>query len=177
MIDKNLVVTSSNIYQIGKNDVRVSASPEYNKSEIIKADKALEIADSLGLDLVVINPNEKPMIVKIMDYKKFVYNQKKQEKEQAKKNRANVQKIKEVKFHLNIGENDFNYKINHIKEFISDNCKVKVQIFLRGREMEMKSLTKELIDRILNSCLSFAFLSEKISYTGNTINFAFNKLK
>ena len=45
MIDKNLVVTSSNIYQIGKNDVRVSASPEYNKSEIIKADKALEIAD------------------------------------------------------------------------------------------------------------------------------------
>ena len=177
MIDRNFVVTSSNIYQIGKNDVRVSASPEYNKSEIIKADKALEIADSLGLDLVVINPNEKPMIVKIMDYKKFVYNQKKQEKEQAKKNRANVQKIKEVKFHLNIGENDFNYKINHIKEFISDNCKVKVQIFLRGREMEMKSLTKELIDRILNSCLSFASLSETISYTGNTINFAFNKLK
>ena len=112
-----------------------------------------------------------------MDYKKFVYNQKKQEKEQAKKNRANVQKIKEVKFHLNIGENDFNYKINHIKEFISDNYKVKVQIFLRGREMDMKSLTKELIDRILNSCLSFASLSEKISYTGNTINFAFNKLK
>ena len=177
MIDKNLVVTSSNIYQIGKNDVRVSASPEYNKSEIIKADKALEIADSLGLDLVVINPNEKPMIVKIMDYKKFVYNQKKQEKEQAKKNRANVQKIKEVKFHLNIGENDFNYKINHIKEFISDNCKVKVQIFLRGREMEMKSLTKELINRILNSCLSFAKKKKKISYTGNTINFAFNKLK
>ena len=67
MIDKNLVVTSSNIYQIGKNDVRVSASPEYNKSEIIKADKALEIADSLGLDLVVINPNEKPMIVKIIE--------------------------------------------------------------------------------------------------------------
>lgn len=177
MIDKNLVVTSSNIYQIGKNDVRVSSSPEYNKSEIIKAEHALDIANSLGLDLVVINPNAKPMIVKIMDYKKFVYNQKKQEKEQAKKNRANVQKIKEVKFHLNIGENDFNYKINHIKEFISDNCKVKVQIFLRGREMEMKGLVKELVDKIINSCLTFASLSEKINYAGNTVNFAFIKLK
>lgn len=177
MIDKNLVVTSSNIYQIGKNDVRVSSSPEYNKSEIIKVGHALDIANSLGLDLVVINPNAKPIIVKIMDYKKFVYNQKKQEKEQAKKNRANVQKIKEVKFHLNIGENDFNYKINHIKEFISDNCKVKVQIFLRGREIEMKNLVKELIDKIINSCLTFASLSEKINYAGNTVNFAFIKLK
>ena len=177
MIEKNLVVTRSNVYQIGKEDVRISPSTEYANSEITKGYKALEIAENNGLDLVVVNPNIKPMIVKIMDYKKFVYNQKKQEKEQAKKNRANAVKVKEVKFHLNIGENDFNYKINHIKEFIEDNCRVKVQIFLRGRENDMKEFIKELVDRIINACSEFASLAGKIAYAGNTVNFEFLKLK
>lgn len=177
MIEKNLVVTRSNVYQIGKEDVRISPSTEYANSEITKGYKALEIAENNGLDLVVVNPSIKPMIVKIMDYKKFVYNQKKQEKEQAKKNRANAVKVKEVKFHLNIGENDFNYKINHIKEFIEDNCKVKVQIFLRGRENDMKDFIKELIDRIIQACNEFATLAGKIMYAGNTVNFEFLKLK
>lgn len=177
MIEKNLVVTRSNVYQIGKEDVRISPSTEYANSEITKGYKALEIAENNGLDLVVVNPNIKPMIVKIMDYKKFVYNQKKQEKEQAKKNRANAVKVKEVKFHLNIGENDFNYKINHIKEFIEDNCKVKVQIFLRGRENDMKDFIKELVDRIIQACSEFATLAGKITYAGNTVNFDFLKLK
>lgn len=177
MIEKNLVVTRSNVYQIGKEDVRISPSTEYINSEITKGYKALEIAENNGLDLVVVNPSIKPMIVKIMDYKKFVYNQKKQEKEQAKKNRANAVKVKEVKFHLNIGENDFNYKINHIKEFIEDNCKVKVQIFLRGRENDMKEFIKELANRIIDACSEFASLAGKIAYAGNTVNFEFLKLK
>lgn len=177
MIEKNLVVTRSNIYEIGKFDVRISPSNEYNKSEITKGYNAIEIAEENNLDLVVINPNIKPMIVKIMDYKKFVYNQKKQEKEQAKKNRANIQKIKEVKFHLGIGENDYNYKINHIKEFIKDNCRVKCQIFLRGREVEMKDLAMDLVNRIIESCSSFANQAGKTLINGNTINFEFLKIK
>jgi translation initiation factor IF-3 len=177
MIEKNLVVTRSNVYQIGKEDVRISPSTEYANSEITKGYKALEIAENNGLDLVIINPNIKPMIVKIMDYKKFVYNQKKQEKEQAKKNRANAVKVKEVKFHLNIGENDFNYKINHIKEFIEDGYKVKCQIFLRGREREFKDIADEMTKQIIDSCLEFSQIIEKPSSQGNTINFAFIKGK
>lgn len=177
MIEKNLVIDRSNVYQIGKELVRISSSPEYSNGSIVKGYDALEIAEKLNLDLVVINPTIKPMIVKIMDYNKFVYNQKKQEKEQAKKNRANAIKVKEVKFHLNIGENDFNYKINHIKEFIEDGCKVKCQIFLRGRENDMKDFVKELVNRIILACSSFASLNGKIISAGNTVNFEFLKLK
>lgn len=177
MIEKNLVVTRSNVYEIGKFDVRISPSAEYTKAEIVKGYSALEIAENNGLDLVVINPTIRPMIVKIMDYNKFVYNQKKQEKEQAKKNRANLQKVKEVKFHLGIGENDYNYKVNHIKEFIEDNCRVKCQIFLRGRENDMKDFAMELVNRIIESCSSFANQVGKIQTAGNTINFEFLKPK
>lgn len=177
MIEKNLIINESNIYKLGRINVRISSSPEYTTSEIVKVDKALSIANSLGLDLIVVNPNADPVIVKIIDYKKFLYNQKKQEKEQAKKNRANIQKLKEVKFHLNIGENDFNYKIKHIKEFIDENCKVRVQIFLRGREIEMKDQINDLVNKVITSCNEFALLNGDINYAGNTVNFNFSKVK
>lgn len=171
MIEKNLVITTSNVYQIEKFDVRISPSTEYTETQITSGSNAFEIANNLGLDLVIINSNVKPMIVKIMDYKKFVYNQKKNEKEQAKKNRASIQKLKEIKFHLNIGENDFNYKINHIKEFINDNCKVRCQIFLRGREIDLTEMIDKLCAKIIQSCSTFSTLQKHPVKAGNTLNF------
>lgn len=181
MSENFLVVNKFNIdYLInerGLKEVRLSPSSEYNESGIYNLFELFNAAKDINLDLVIINQKTNPVIGKILDYQKFLYVQKKNEKEQIKKNKANVIKIKEVKFHLNIGKNDYDYKINHIKEFIENGYKVKCQIFLRGREREFSEQIKDLTEHIINSCLSFSNLVEKVSYQGNTVNFAFMNKK
>lgn len=181
MADNFLVVNKSNIdYLIEKRgikEVRLSSSNEVNESGIFPLNILLNKSIELGLDLVIINQKTTPVIGKIIDYQKFLYLQKKSEKEQLKKNKANAVKIKEVKFHLNIGKNDYDYKINHIKNFIDNGYKVKCQIFLRGRENEFKDLVDEMTKQIIESCCEFSQLTDKPSSQGNTINFSFIKGK
>jgi translation initiation factor IF-3 len=181
MAENFLVVNKTNLDYLtekkGIKDVRLSPSNEVAENGIFPIKTLLFKANELGLDFVIINQKTNPVIGKILDYKKFLYLQKKTEKEQMKKNKANAIKIKEVKFHLNIGKNDYDYKTNHIKEFIEDGYKVKCQIFLRGREREFKDIADEMTKQIIDSCLEFSQIIEKPSSQGNTINFAFIKGK
>lgn len=181
MADNFLVVNKQNLdYLIEKRGIkeaRLSQSNEVSESGIFPIKTLLAKAFDLDLDFVIINQKTNPVIGKILDYQKFLYLQKKSEKEQMKKNKANAIKIKEVKFHLNIGKNDYDYKINHIKDFIDDGYKVKCQIFLRGREKEFKDIIDDLLKQIIASCTEFSQLAEKPSYQGNTINFSFIKGK
>lgn len=181
MADNFLVVNKTNIdYLIEKRkikEVRLSSSNEVSESGIFPIKTLLNKSIDLGLDFVIINQKTDPVIGKILDYQKFLYIQKKSEKEQIKKNKANAIKIKEVKFHLNIGKNDYDYKIKHIKDFIEDGYKVKCQIFLRGRENEFKGLIDEMTKQIIESCCLFSQLAEKPSQQGNVINFSFIKGK
>ena len=85
---------------------------------ILPREKALEVAYQSGLDLVLIAPDAKPPVAKIMDYKKFCYQQGKKLKEAKKKQK--VIEIKEIKFSAKIAQNDVNYKIKHAKEFLDD---------------------------------------------------------
>ena len=100
---------------------------------IISFDEAMEKANELGQDLVLIAPDAKPPVAKIMDYGKFRYQEEKKLKEQ-RKNQVKIV-VKEIKLSVKIAENDINFKIKHAREFLEKGFHVKFRVFLRGREM------------------------------------------
>jgi len=106
------------------------------ESKIVPLEEALKKASQLGLDLVEISPNTEPPVCKVIDYKKFVYDQKKRQK--AIKSKAVKVVIKELRFGPNTGEHDFNFKLKHAEKFLQDGAKVKAFVFFRGRTIIFK---------------------------------------
>ena len=104
--------------------------------KICSIDDAMKIANTLGLDLVEISPNVDPPFCKVIDYKKFIYEQKKKQK--AIKSKAQKVVIKELRFGPNTGEHDFDFKLKHAKSFLEDGAKVKAFVFFRGRSIVFK---------------------------------------
>ncbi len=98
--------------------------------------KAQKWAEALELDLVEISPNASPPVCKIMDFKKFIYDKKKREKEIKSKAQKTV--IKEIRFGPNTDEHDFNFKLRHAKKFLEDGAKVKAYVHFRGRAIVFK---------------------------------------
>jgi translation initiation factor IF-3 len=96
----------------------------------------LRIADELGLDLVEISPNANPPVCKLMDYKKFLFDQKKKQKEIKAKTTKVV--IKEIRLGPQTDDHDFEFKLNHAKRFLEDGAKVKVDVFFHGRSIAYK---------------------------------------
>ncbi len=113
---------------------------------IISRNEALRNAEDMGLDLVLIAPNAKPPVCKIMDYGKFKYQQEKKQKEAKKKQK--VIDIKEIKLSVKIAQNDINYKIKHARGFLEAGKHVKFRVFLRGREMANPKAGVEVLERI-----------------------------
>ena len=113
---------------------------------LISSQEALKIADSKGLDLVLIAPDAKPPVGKIMDYGKFRYQQEKKQKE-AKKKQKQIE-IKEIKLSVKIASNDINYKVKHAKEFLEENKHVRFRVFLRGREVSEPQAGFEVLNRV-----------------------------
>lgn len=113
---------------------------------IISRAEALRHADDMGLDLVLIAPNGKPPVCKIMDYGKYKYQQEKKLKEAKKKQK--VIDIKEIKLSVKIAQNDINYKIKHAREFLQSGKYVKFRVFLRGREMANPKAGIEVLERV-----------------------------
>lgn len=91
----------------------------------------MAIAADLGLDLVEITPNASPPVCRIVDYNKFVYELKKKQKE-IKTNSTKII-LKEIRLTPNIDDHDFDFKLKHAIKFLQDGCKVKVDVFFRGR--------------------------------------------
>tara|TARA_Y100001968_G_C19412158_1_gene746904 strand:- start:1445 stop:1849 length:405 start_codon:yes stop_codon:yes gene_type:complete len=94
------------------------------------------MAEELELDLVEISPNAKPPVCKIIDYKKFLYEQKKRQKELKAKQSKIV--IKEIRFGPNTDDHDFQFKLNHAKKFLSEGSKLKAFVFFKGRSIVFK---------------------------------------
>ena len=103
---------------------------------IVQLDEALKTAKRLNLDLVEISPNAEPPVCKVIDYKKFIYDQKKKQK--AIKSKAQKVVIKELRFGPNTGEHDFDFKLKHARSFLEDGAKVKAFVFFRGRTIIFK---------------------------------------
>lgn len=113
---------------------------------VISRNEALKIARDEGLDLVLIAPDGKPPVAKIMDYGKFRYQQEKKQKEAKKKQK--IIEIKEIKLSINIAQNDINYKIKHAIEFLEDEKHVKFRVFLKGREISEPEAGVEVLNRV-----------------------------
>ncbi len=95
--------------------------------------KALQMAEEKGLDLVEISPNAVPPVCKIIDYKKFLYEQKKKQKEIKAKTQKVV--IKEIRFGPQTDEHDFNFKAKHGEKFLEEGSKIKAYVFFKGRSI------------------------------------------
>ena len=112
--------------------------------------KAIQLAKSKGLDLMQVGFNDGVSICKICNYGKFMYEQKQKAKEAKKKAKASIQDVKELSFTIRIDTNDLNVKIRHAKEFLADNCKVKLVVRFSKREMQHIDLGKNVIRSVLN---------------------------
>jgi len=108
--------------------------------------KALEEADKRNLDLVEVAATASPPVCRILDYGKYRYEQTKREKEA--RHHSHQVKTKEVKFRPNIGEHDYEYKKNHVVQFLEHGDRVKVTCFYRGREMAHREIGRELVHRL-----------------------------
>lgn len=135
---------------------------------IISKDEALGIASRLGLDLVLIAPDAKPPVAKIMDYGKFRYQQEKKQKEAKKKQK--VIEIKEIKLSVKIAQNDINYKVKHALEFLEQGKHVKFRVFLKGREMSNPESGVVLLEKIWQSIEDKAQRDKEPLFEGRYVN-------
>ncbi|MEE2723063.1 MAG: translation initiation factor IF-3 [Bacteroidota bacterium] len=108
--------------------------------------KALEISEELELDLVEISPNASPPVCKILDYKKFLYEQKKREK--SLKSKASKVVIKEIRFGPQTDEHDYEFKKKHAEKFLRDGAKLKAFVFFKGRSIIFKEQGQILLLRL-----------------------------
>ena len=108
--------------------------------------KARDIARDLGLDLVEISPRAQPPVCKIIEYKKFLYEQKKREK--ALKSKATKVVIKEIRFGPNTDEHDFEFKKKHAIKFLDSGAKLKAYVFFKGRSIVFKDQGQILLLRL-----------------------------
>jgi translation initiation factor IF-3 len=113
---------------------------------IYSKQQALDIAEELGSDLVEISPNATPPVCKVMDYKKFVYEQKKREK--ALKAKASKVVIKEIRFGPNTDDHDYEFKKKHAEKFLKDGAKLKAYVFFKGRSIIYKDQGEILLLRL-----------------------------
>ncbi|MCK9450094.1 MAG: translation initiation factor IF-3 [Bacteroidales bacterium] len=103
---------------------------------IFQLREALTLAREVGLDLVEISPTANPPVCKVMDYKKFLFEQKKKQKEIKAKSAKIV--VKEIRLGPNTDEHDFQFKLKHAIKFLEEGAKVKVDVFFRGRSIVYK---------------------------------------
>ncbi len=115
--------------------------------------EALVKADELGLDLVEISPNAAPPVCKIIDYKKFLYEQKKREK--ALKAKATKVIVKEIRFGPNTDDHDYEFKKKHAEKFLKDGAKLKAYVFFKGRSIVYKDKGEILLLRLAQELEDF----------------------
>ncbi|MCL2434703.1 MAG: translation initiation factor IF-3 [Lentimicrobiaceae bacterium] len=104
--------------------------------QILSLRDALSVAENFDLDLVEISPQANPPVCKVMDYQKFLYEQKKKQKEIKAKSAKVV--VKEIRLGPHTDDHDFEFKVNHAVKFLKDGCKVKVDVFFKGRMIVYK---------------------------------------
>lgn len=121
---------------------------------VYSIEQAIKLADEQGLDLVEISPTAVPPVCRIVDYQKFLYQQKKKEKEQKAKTAKVV--LKEIRFGPQTDDHDYNFKLKHAVGFLKDGCKVKAFVFFRGRSILFKEQGEVLLLRFANDLEEYA---------------------
>ena len=137
--------------QIRVREVRIAGEGE---STVMSTRQALEMAREQGVDLVEISPNAQPPVCRIIDYSKFLYQQKKRAKEMKQK-QVKVD-IKEIRFGQQTDEHDYQFKLKHAQEFLSEGNKVRAYVFFRGRSILFKEQGEVLLLRFANDLEEYA---------------------
>ncbi len=125
---------------------------------------ALEMAERLNLDVVIVAPNAKPPVARIMDYGKYKFEQQKKEKEMKKKQK--VINIKEIRLSPTIEEHDFNTKLKNGRKFLTKGDKVKVSIRFRGRAITHKEIGQRVLENFADECKDIATVEQKPKMEG-----------
>ena len=115
------------------------------ESQVLPLRDALQLAEQKGVDLVEISPNAEPPVCRLIDYSKFIYQQKKRQKEMKAK-QVKVE-VKEIRFGPQTDDHDYNFKLKHAQGFLSDGDKVKAYVFFRGRSILFKEQGEVLLLR------------------------------
>ncbi len=131
--------------QIHVREVRVVSD---NGSDVMPTRKALDMARKEGVDLVEISPNAQPPVCRLIDYSKFLYQQKRRQKEM--KQKQVKQDIKEIRFGPQTDEHDYQFKLKHAQEFLNEGNKVRAYVFFRGRSILFKEQGEVLLLRFAN---------------------------
>lgn len=137
--------------QIHAREVRVVSD---DGAEVMPTRQALDLARQQGVDLVEISPNAQPPVCRIIDYSKFLYQQKKRQKEMKQK-QVKVE-VKEIRFGPQTDDHDYNFKLKHAKEFLEEGNKVRAYVFFRGRSILFKEQGEVLLLRFANDLEEYA---------------------
>lgn len=150
--------------------VRVIKDDGENLGEMNTKD-ALALARDEGKDLVVIVEKANPPVAKILDYNKFLYEEKK--KSSAAKAKSKKSELKELRFGPNVGPGDFNQRIKRAKEFLEENNRVKFTVILKGRQRAFPKVAEEKLVEVEEALKEIGKMEGKIKRVGNRVQVTF----
>jgi translation initiation factor IF-3 len=136
---------------------------------------ALALAKELELDLVEISPKADPPVCRIIEYKKFLYDQKKKQKEMKAKQQKVV--VKEIRFGPNTDDHDFNFKLKHAKKFLEEGSKLKAYVFFRGRTIVFKERGEILLLKFAQELEEYGTVEQLPKLEGKRMTVLFNPKK
>ncbi|MBX9572896.1 MAG: translation initiation factor IF-3 [Candidatus Obscuribacterales bacterium] len=140
---------------------------EGNQLGILNTREALGIARERGYDLFLVQPDASPPVARIMDYGRYKFEQEKRAREAKKKH--HIVDVKEIKMRYKIEEHDYQTKLRHAKEFLTDGDKVKVLIMLRGREVQHKDLALSLMAKFWKELEELAIMDREAKLEGKSV--------
>jgi len=148
---------------------------EGEEPQVMSVSKAIALAEEQELDLVEISPNANPPVCKIMDYKKFLYNQKRKQKELKAKQSKVV--VKEIRFGPNTDDHDFNFKLAHAKKFLEEGSKVIAYVFFRGRTIVFKDRGEILLLKFAQELADYGVVEQLPKLEGKKMILMINSKK
>lgn len=152
--------------EIREKELRVIGS-DGEQLGVISSSEARRLAEEKELDLVMISPNAKPPVCKIMDFGKYIYEQSKKEKEAKKKQK--IVSIKEVRCSLTIEEHDIDIKAKNARKFLLDGDKVKITVRFRGREMELGHIGQKILDNFASKLEDVCLIEKRPKREGRSM--------
>jgi translation initiation factor IF-3 len=137
-----------------------------NQVGVISKEEALSRARDAGLDLVEVAPNSDPPVCRIMDYGKWLYEQKRRTRESHKKSQKHVATLKEIRLRPETDKHDLEIKVNHAREFLSKGHKVQFTVFFKGRQMLHKEHGYDLLSEIATTLEDLAKVERSSMMSG-----------
>lgn len=145
------------------------------ESRVVSLQEALRVAESMEMDLVQIVPDADPPVCRVVDYQKFLYQQRRRQKEQ----KANAQKIvvKEIRFGPNTDDHDYDFKQKHAMSFLEDGAKVKAQVYFKGRSIVFKDQGEMLLLRFAKDLEEYAKVDQLPQLEGKRMTMFLSPVK